>query len=98
MAPSIPSPPAAPDDGTAALEQPSIPRAVNQCQEHALPLDARDALYVLSPETIIPATRPGMALWRQKFLAFMAKNAARPTGFYRLPPGRVLEIAGQIEI
>ena len=80
------------------LEQPNIPRAVNQCRELGLAIDARDAFYVLSPETIVPSTRPGMAMWREKLFAFMARNAARPSGFFRLPPGRVLEVAGQIEI
>jgi KUP system potassium uptake protein len=39
-----------------------------------------------------------MALWRDKLFAFMARNAARPSGFFRLPTGRVLEVAGQVEL
>jgi KUP system potassium uptake protein len=80
------------------LEQPNVPRAVNQCRRHGLDLEARDVFYVLSPETVIPSRRPGMAIWRETLFAFMARNAARPSGFFRLPPGRVLEVAGQIEI
>jgi KUP system potassium uptake protein len=80
------------------LEQPNIPRAIAQCRQHGVPIDASDAVYVLSPETIIPSHRPGMLLWREKIFAFMARNAARPTGFYRLPTGRVLEVAGQVEL
>ena len=80
------------------LEQPNIPRALMQCRQHGVALDAADAVYVLSPETIIPSRRPGMLLWREKIFAFMARNAARPSGFYRLPTGRVLEVAGQVEL
>jgi KUP system potassium uptake protein len=80
------------------LEQPNIPRAVTQCKQQGAAIDASAAVYVLSPETILASPRPGMMLWREKLFAFMARNAARPSGFYRLPPGRVLEVAGQIEL
>jgi KUP system potassium uptake protein len=80
------------------LEQPHIPRALAQCRQAGVVIDPATAVYVLSPETILASPRPGMALWRDKLFAFMARNAARPSGFFRLPPGRVLEVAGQIEI
>jgi KUP system potassium uptake protein len=80
------------------LEQPSVPHALSQCRQRGLPLDASAVVYVLSTETVVASRRPGMALWREKLFAFMARNAARPTGFFRLPPGRVLEVTGQIEI
>ena len=80
------------------LEQPHIPRAVTQCRREGIPIDPGTAVYVLSPETIIASSRPGMALWRDKLFAFMARNAARPSGFFRLPTGRVLEVAGQVEL
>jgi KUP system potassium uptake protein len=80
------------------LEQPHIPRAVTQCRQEGVSIDPGTAVYVLSPETIIASSRPGMALWRDKLFAFMARNAARPSGFFRLPTGRVLEVAGQVEL
>ena len=80
------------------LEQPNVPRAVMQCRQHGVAIDVTGTVYVLSPETIIASPRPGMLLWREKLFAFMARNAARPSGFYRLPTGRVLEVAGQVEL
>ena len=80
------------------LEQPVVPRAVSQCREHGLPMDASAVVYVLSTETVIASRRPGMLLWRERLFAFMVRNAARPTGFFRLPPGRVLEVRGQVEL
>jgi KUP system potassium uptake protein len=80
------------------LEQPNVPRAVMQCRQHGVAIDATGMVYVLSPETIIASPRPGMLLWREKLFAFMARNAARPSGFYRLPTGRVLEVTGQVEL
>jgi KUP system potassium uptake protein len=80
------------------LEQPNVPRAVSQCREQGLVIDPSVAIYVLSPETLIASPRPGMALWREKLFAFMAMNAARATGFYRIPTAQVLEVGGQIEL
>ncbi len=80
------------------LEQPNVPRAVSQCREQGLVIDAKVAIYILSPETLIASPRPGMALWREKLFAFMAVNAARATEFYRIPPAQVLEVGGQIEL
>ncbi len=80
------------------LEQPNVPRAVSQCRGQGLVIDPSVAIYVLSPETLIASPRPGMALWREKLFAFMAMNAARATGFYRIPTAQVLEVGGQIEL
>ena len=80
------------------LEQPNVPRAVSQCREQSLMIDPNVAIYILSPETLIASPRPGMALWREKLFSFMARNAARATGFYRIPPAQVLEVGGQIEL
>ena len=80
------------------MEEPDVPRALARCRERGLALDADDLVYVLSPESIVPSRRPGMLLWREQLFAFMARNAARPSGFFRLPAGRVLEVAGQVEL
>jgi KUP system potassium uptake protein len=80
------------------IEQPSIARALIQCRQAGVTIDPATAIYVLSPETVIPSSRPGMWLWREKLFAFMVRNAARPSGFFRLPAARVLEVAGQVEI
>ena len=37
-----------------------------------------------------------MALWREKLFAFMARNAQRPTAFFRLPANRVVELGGEV--
>ncbi len=46
----------------------------------------------------VAGEKSSSASWREKLFAFLARNAARPGGFFRLPSGRVLEVAGQIEI
>jgi KUP system potassium uptake protein len=39
-----------------------------------------------------------MALWREKLFILMARNAVRPTAFFRLPPERVVELGVQVEM
>ena len=40
----------------------------------------------------------GLALWRENLFVLMARNAVRATGFFRLPPERVVELGVQVEI
>jgi KUP system potassium uptake protein len=39
-----------------------------------------------------------MASWREHLFAFMARNAGRAAGFFRLPPDRIVELGVQVEI
>jgi hypothetical protein len=37
-----------------------------------------------------------MPLWQDKLFIFLLKNAANPTDFYHIPPGRVVEMGAQV--
>lgn len=39
-----------------------------------------------------------MARWRKRLFAWMSRNAQPASDFFRLPPGRVIEIGTQIVI
>ncbi|WP_266180906.1 potassium transporter Kup [Dyella humicola] len=80
-------------------EDPNIPRALSQCQRVGMPFDMMDTTFFLSRETIIAdARRPGMALWRDKLFAFMARNALPATAFFQIPGNRLIELGAQVEI
>jgi KUP system potassium uptake protein len=80
-------------------EDPHIPRALSKCQKVGLPFDMMDTTFFLSRETIIAdARRPGMALWRDKLFAFMARNALPATAFFQIPGNRLIELGAQVEI
>jgi KUP system potassium uptake protein len=49
-------------------------------------------------ETVIVTRREGMAIWREKLVMLMARNAIRATAFFRLPPERVVELGVQVEM
>jgi K+ transporter len=81
-----------------AVESPSAPRLLERCRDHGLFIDPTDVTYVVGRETLLATQRPGMAVWREKLFAVMSRNAGDATGFFRLPPGQVLEIGAQIEL
>jgi KUP system potassium uptake protein len=39
-----------------------------------------------------------MARWRKKLFVFLARNALFAAAGFGIPPGRVMEVGGQVEI
>jgi KUP system potassium uptake protein len=54
--------------------------------------------YFIGRETLRATKLPGMALWRERLFVALNRNAADATGFFRLPPERVVEIGVQVEL
>jgi KUP system potassium uptake protein len=81
-------------------EDPDIPRAMALCGRHGGPaFDLMDTTFFLSRETVVTASRrPGMAPWRDKLFAFMARNALSATAFFRIPGNRLIELGAPVEI
>ena len=80
-------------------EDPNIPLALSACNRNGLPFDMMDTTFFLSRENIVAdVRRPGMALWRDKLFAFMARNALPATAFFQIPGNRLIELGAQVEI
>ena len=45
-----------------------------------------------------PDARATMPLWQAQLFMLLAKNAANPTDFFQIPPGRVLEMGAQVTV
>ncbi len=80
------------------FEDPSVPRLLELAAAHGLEFRESETTFFLSRETIIPSRRAGMALWRERLFAIMARNATSATAFFRLPANRVVELGMQVEI
>jgi KUP system potassium uptake protein len=81
------------------MEDPDVPAALAEAQALGLiAIEEDDLTYFLGRETLIATKTPGMALWRERLFVFMAGNAGRATGFFRLPPERVVELGVQVEL
>jgi KUP system potassium uptake protein len=80
------------------FEDPDVPSVLAICAQKGLEFKETETTFFLSRETIIPARKAGMALWREHLFAVMARNAQSATAFFRLPANRVVELGMQVEI
>ncbi|MGA0024996.1 MAG: potassium transporter Kup [Burkholderiales bacterium] len=78
--------------------QPDVPQALGLCREHGLVFEMMETSFFLSRETLIPAANGGIALWRERMFAAMARNASSVVHYFNLPTNRVIELGTQIEI
>jgi KUP system potassium uptake protein len=79
-------------------QDPNVPRELALASSDAFPIEPMETTYFLGREKLIPAGRSGMARWRERLFAFLARNAQGATAFFRLPPNRVVELGTQIEL
>ncbi|MGE8281662.1 MAG: potassium transporter Kup [Stenotrophomonas sp.] len=81
------------------METPDIPLALmRSCDRGGIYFDPMDTTFFASRETIVASANRGMPIWRDKLFAFMHRNAAPATGFFRIPGNRLVELGAQVEI
>ena len=80
------------------MEQPNIPKAMAICRKQGWKFDIMTTSFFLSRRSLKPAPNSGMPLWQDKLFIFLMKNAANPTDFYKIPPGRVVEMGTQVTV
>lgn len=81
------------------MQEPDVPKAFKGLADAGLPLDLEAISYFLGKESVIPTSKKrGMALWRERLFAFLARNAWSAMSAFCLPPERSIEIRGHIEI
>jgi KUP system potassium uptake protein len=78
------------------METPDIPGILARDDTPTPPIE--HTTFYLGRETIVPEGKYGMSLWRTKVFAMMARNALPASAFFEVPPSRVLEVGGQIEL
>jgi len=81
------------------MEQPDVALALELCAPEGLQLDPMEVTYFLSREKIVPRTTGrGIAQWRDRIFAAMARNAGSITDFFNIPTNRVVELGTRVEI
>lgn len=83
------------------MQQPHIPDLLDQCSaEHEdMRFEMMDTSFFVGRVTIVPAAAANrLDRIRSKLFDAMHRNAVSATEFFRIPPGRVIELGGQIEI
>jgi len=80
------------------MESPNIPKALGLCRRLGLKFDIMATSFFLGRRSVVPSAHSGMPLWQDKLFIFLMKNAANPTDFYKIPPGRVVEMGTQVTV
>jgi KUP system potassium uptake protein len=81
------------------MEQPDIPRAL-LLESLTMPfqLNMAETSFFVGRLTIVPASLSKWRRFKLRLYQFMHRNSLPATEFFQIPPGRVVELGGQIEI
>jgi KUP system potassium uptake protein len=80
------------------MESPNVPRALVLCRKQGLKFDIMSTSFFLGRRSVVPSAQSGMPLWQDRLFIFLMKNAANPTDFFKIPPGRVVELGAQVTV
>jgi KUP system potassium uptake protein len=81
------------------MESPNIPQALAACRKQGLKFDIMSTSFFVSRRTVVPSTASdALPSWKRKLFTFLTRNAADPTTFFHLPPGRVVELGTQVSL
>jgi KUP system potassium uptake protein len=81
------------------MDMPDVARDLGQSPYPNLRFDPMTTSVVIGREKLLAGSRPSpMSRWRRKLFILLSNNAFDPTEFFRLPPNRVAELGGQVEM
>ena len=80
------------------MEQPNIPKALDDCRTKNLVFAMMETSFFVGRVSIVPARQSRFGLFRRQAFDFMHRNALPATEFFRIPPNRVIELGGQVEM
>ncbi|MCD2323967.1 potassium transporter Kup [Sphingomonas sp. IC-56] len=80
------------------MQDADVPAALKQVSACGAEFKMMDTSFFLARQTLLPSSRPGMMIWREKLFAWMLRNAESAMEFFRLPTNRVVELGSQVEI
>ncbi|MGA8148994.1 MAG: potassium transporter Kup [Gallionellaceae bacterium] len=77
-------------------DEPDIPKGLELAATHGLPLDPMEVSFFIGRLTLIPKGDSEMPLWREKLFIGMYRNAGSIVSYFKIPPGRVVEMGTQV--
>ena len=76
----------------------NLPEMLEHCSDIGLTIEPMETSYFISREILVATPGMGMAMWRERLFATMARNAGHMAEYLKLPPNRVIELGTQIEV
>jgi KUP system potassium uptake protein len=81
------------------MDTPNVGRALSEAPYPNLRFDPMITSVVIGREKLLASIQKSpMSRWRRKLFIFMSNNAFDATEFFHIPPNRVVEVGGQVEI
>ena len=80
------------------METPNVPKALGVCRKQGLKFDIMSTSFFLGRRSVVASATSGMPLWQDRLFIFLLRNAANPTDFFHIPPGRVVELGTQVTV
>jgi KUP system potassium uptake protein len=84
------------------MNRPDVARGLELCGALGLELNPMETSFFVSREKIVPVagrrSADGMAPWRERVFAAMARNAGNVTDYFNIPTNRVIELGSRVEI
>jgi KUP system potassium uptake protein len=80
------------------MDSADVPKLMREAERLGLGFRTDNATYFLGRDDIIVSSPRGMARWRKHLFLLMARNAQFAGAHFRVPPERIIELGGQVEI
>jgi KUP system potassium uptake protein len=81
------------------MNRPDVTRALEHCGALGLEIDPMQTSYFVSRQRVVSGIAPGgMAAWRDRIFAAMARNAGNVTDYFNIPTNRVVELGTRVLI
>jgi len=79
-------------------EDPEVPAVLELARRDGIQIDPASSTFFMGREILLATERPGMAIWRERLYARLARNARRATRYFKIPSNRVVELGAEIEL
>ena len=81
------------------MNRADVSRALENCGVLGLEVDPMQTSYFVSRQRVVPAVGPGgMAFWRERLFATMARNAGNVTDYFNIPANQVVELGSRVQM
>ena len=80
------------------FDSPDIPKVMGLLRNFGVDVDPDDLSFFLGRESLVFTGKSNMSHLRKLFFKFLSQNAGPASAFFKLPPGRVVELGVQIEL
>jgi KUP system potassium uptake protein len=80
------------------MESPNVAKALGAARRNGVKFDIMATSFFLGRRSVVPSPGGAMPLWQDRLFVWLTRNAANPTDFFHIPPGRVVELGSQVTV